>query len=297
WDHPLPELHGKVMAPFLGKTLQDCVAEQEIGLDYTSDGFVVRYFDNIWPLSLPGYTLLERQIRERDRNHPAAAIIAKMVPAAEGADYETWRTSRAEFLHALTQLPEQQAFFKDLAVAISGDPALMFELVDRLYYRPAFWRDADRFINYRRFFTVNELICLRMEDDSVFDEYHAALLHLHREKVVNGFRIDHIDGLNDPARYTQRLREVAGDACYIIAEKILEESEDLPPHWPIQGTSGYEFLSHLNQLLTHRNGARDLLKFYKELVPEVPSYRELILTNKQNILKQYLQGEWDNLVR
>src|SRR5690606_9582881 len=108
WDHPLPELHGKVMAPLLGKTLQDCVAEQEIGVDYTSDGFVVRYFDNIWPLSLPGYTLLERQIRERDRNHPAAAIIAKMVPAAEGADYETWRTSRAEFLHALTQLPEQQ---------------------------------------------------------------------------------------------------------------------------------------------------------------------------------------------
>ncbi len=297
WDHPHPALKGRVMVPVLGKTLEECIEGDELKLAYTDGAFEVRYFETAWPLSLPGYRLIETWIRRHEADNPVAAVISRMVSAAEGAGYETWRESKAGFLHAIRQLPEQEVLLRDLASAINRDTTRFRELLDAMYYRPFFWKDADQFINYRRFFTVNELICLRMEDDPVFEDYHQVLLRLYREKVISGFRIDHIDGLNDPARYTQQLREEVGDACYIIAEKILEGTEDFPHQWPVQGTSGYEFLSHLSQLLTHRKGARQLLAFYRELVPELPAYSDLILQNKRNILSHHLRGEWDNLLR
>jgi (1->4)-alpha-D-glucan 1-alpha-D-glucosylmutase len=118
---------------------------------------------------------------------------------------------------------------------VNGDAVLLRELVDQQFYRLSFWKETDRRINYRRFFTVNELICLRMEDEKVFEEYHTYLFKLFKDKLIDGFRIDHIDGLQDPARYTQRLRAAVGDSCYIIAEKILEAKEDMPAQWPLQG--------------------------------------------------------------
>ena len=85
--------------------------------------------------------------------------------------------------------------------------------------------------------------------------------------MIQGLRIDHIDGLQDPTVYIARLRKLFGDNCYIVAEKILEASEKIPAHWKLQGTSGYEFLAYTNRLMTSRQGAEQLKQFYGEILP------------------------------
>jgi (1->4)-alpha-D-glucan 1-alpha-D-glucosylmutase len=134
-----------------------------------------------------------------------------------------------------------------------------------------------------------------MQDEAVFNEYHSFLHTLYKENIIQGFRIDHIDGLNDPAAYIQRLRSLFGDTCYIIAEKILELKETMPESWPLQGTSGYEFLAYVNQLFTDRKGAKQLVEFYKTLVPQLPAYKQLVVDNKKMMLENFMAGEWENL--
>jgi|ADGO01.1.fsa_nt_gi maltooligosyl trehalose synthase (EC 5.4.99.15) len=112
-----------------------------------------------------------------------------------------------------------------------------------------------------------------------------------------GCAIDHIDGLYNPTQYISRLRKLFGKGCYIIAEKILEANEHIPSRWKLNGTSGYEFLSYTNRLLTSGTGAEQLLQFYRELVAGQTSYKELVNNNKTLILEKHMAGEWDNLTR
>jgi (1->4)-alpha-D-glucan 1-alpha-D-glucosylmutase len=297
WNHPDADLKGKIMVPFLGKELRACVQDGEINLAFAGQGFTINYFDTSYPLSLSAYPLLRSWVDRSDDETLLSAILSKMVAASEGGDYDTWSATKAEYLEAIHQTPQYETIINDLLRDVNGDREKLLRLIDDQYYRLSYWKETDTRINYRRFFTVNELICLRMEDEKVFDEYHTAFYKLYKDKIFHGFRIDHIDGLQDPARYTQELRKLMGDSCYIIAEKILEAKEDMPTHWPLQGTSGYEFLSFLNQLLTHRKGARQLLTYYKQLLPDLPPYRKLIFDSKKLILENYISGEWENLAR
>jgi (1->4)-alpha-D-glucan 1-alpha-D-glucosylmutase len=295
WDHPDPDLKEKVMVPFLGKDLEACLKDGEIRLTFSEEGFQIRYFDTTYPLSLSAYNDLERALEARDESVVLPSILRKMPGAATGAGYETWKATKQEYVQAMRQVPDQLSLIENAVEDLNADLQQLAHLIGNQYYRLCFWKETDTRINYRRFFTVNELICLRMEDEAVFDEYHTFLFRLLKEKLVHGFRIDHIDGLQDPARYAQNLRSLMGESCYIIAEKILEAKEEMPAHWPLQGTSGYEFLSFLNQLLTYRKGAKELLEFYKELLPDVPPYRKLIFDSKKLILENYITGEWNNL--
>jgi (1->4)-alpha-D-glucan 1-alpha-D-glucosylmutase len=297
WDHPAPDLKGKVMVPFLGNEMETCLAAGEIKLSFTEKGFFIQYFDTAYPLSLPAYDRIKLLLEETAHEKHITSILSKMVAAADGANYETWYANKKEFLVAIHELPEHVAAIDRVIDRVNENPTRLRDIIGHQYYHLCFWKETDKRINYRRFFTVNELICLRMEDGPVFKEYHTYLLKLYREKLAHGFRIDHIDGLQDPAGYIRNLRELMGESCYIIAEKILEAKEDMPAHWPLQGTSGYEFLSFLNQLLTHRKGARELLNYYQQLVTDIPSYSKLIFESKKLILENYLSGEWDNLTR
>lgn len=296
WDHPDEDISGKLMIPFLGDDIHACLASHQIQLSFGGGGFCVNYLDKAYPLSLPAYLFLAEVAETLDEDSVLPSILRNMPSAATGdIDLATWQEAKAGYILAVDQLPD--GVVQRMLRFVNDDPAQVSAMLDRQYYRLCSWKETDRRINYRRFFTVNELICLRMENKMVFDDYHATLLAMFKDKLVDGFRIDHIDGLNDPARYTQMLRSCVDSTTYIIAEKILEAREDMPTQWPVQGTSGYEFLSLLSQLLTNRSGARKLLHFYKEIVPDMPAYRTLIFDNKRLILETYLQGEWDNLVR
>ncbi|GHI86716.1 malto-oligosyltrehalose synthase [Streptomyces xanthophaeus] len=130
------------------------------------------------------------------------------------------------------------------------------------WYRPAWWREAGTSLNYRRFFTISELIGVRVEDPEVFTATHAKVLELVRDGVVEGLRIDHVDGLADPEEYLRRLRAAAGEGCWVVVEKILARPERLPPAWPVAGTTGYDALHRVDGVFTDPDGAAELALSY-----------------------------------
>ncbi|MGW3039387.1 malto-oligosyltrehalose synthase [Kitasatospora sp. NPDC001159] len=139
------------------------------------------------------------------------------------------------------------------------------ELLARQWYRLAWWRLARTELNYRRFFTVNELIAVRVEEPEVFAATHAVLLRLHADGILDGFRIDHPDGLADPRGYLRRLAEATGGA-YTVVEKILTGEERLPEDWPVAGTTGYDALRRIDGVLTDHAGACLLAGAYESFL-------------------------------
>ncbi|WP_173456715.1 malto-oligosyltrehalose synthase [Streptomyces sp. NRRL S-31] len=136
------------------------------------------------------------------------------------------------------------------------------ELLDAQWYRPVWWRLARTELNYRRFFSISELIGLRVEDPEVFDATHAKILQLLGEGVLDGLRVDHPDGLADPDGYLARLHEATGGR-WTVVEKILADGERLPASWPVAGTTGYDALRHVDGLFTDRTGAYELQGRYR----------------------------------
>ncbi|GAA0655693.1 malto-oligosyltrehalose synthase [Kitasatospora atroaurantiaca] len=136
------------------------------------------------------------------------------------------------------------------------------ELLERQWYRLAWWQLASAELNYRRFFTVNELIAVRVEVPEVFEATHRTLLRLHADGILDGFRIDHPDGLADPRGYLERLAEATGGA-YTVVEKILTGPEKLPADWPCAGTTGYDALRRIDGVLLDQVGAERLILAYR----------------------------------
>ncbi|MER6997111.1 malto-oligosyltrehalose synthase [Streptomyces sp. NPDC000410] len=139
------------------------------------------------------------------------------------------------------------------------------DLLDAQWYRLGWWRLARTELNYRRFFTISELIGVRVEDPEVFAATHAKIVELVRDGVVDGLRIDHPDGLADPEEYLHRLNEATG-GCWTVVEKILTREERLPPAWPVAGTTGYDALHRIDGLFTDPDGAEELLRQYRDFV-------------------------------
>lgn len=289
WNHHAPHLKGKLQVPVLGEELETCIKNNQVKLGFSENGITVDYYQNSFPLSLSAYEMLAS-----DNTVGLGEFVIK------GRTVENvieWKKQKEELIWAILNNDVKHKAVLGILESINRDKEKLRKILDVQYYVLAFWKDTDREMGYRRFFTVNELICLRMEDETVFDEYHRLFHELYRDGVLHGLRIDHIDGLYDPAEYINRLRKHFGDACYIIAEKILEAKEGMPEHWALQGTSGYEFLSHVSQLFTNRAGAKHLLGFYRDLIPSVKPYEELVLENKKKILDHHMGGEWDNLLQ
>ncbi len=136
------------------------------------------------------------------------------------------------------------------------------QLLQAQWYRPVWWRLARTELNYRRFFSISELIGVRVEDPEVFEATHATIVRLLREGVIDGLRIDHPDGLADPDAYLDRLHAATG-GCWTVVEKILSDGEHLPSAWPVAGTTGYDALHHVDGLFTDPDGAAELLGHYR----------------------------------
>jgi (1->4)-alpha-D-glucan 1-alpha-D-glucosylmutase len=182
----------------------------------------------------------------------------------------------------------------------------MRELVDAQRYRLAFWKRASVAINYRRFFDVDDLIALRMQDPAVFREAHALVLRWVEDGVIDGLRIDHIDGLLDPQGYLDALRvEVAGrrptssEPVPIVVEKILSPGERLRESWPVQGTTGYEFLNDLEAAFIDPDGAARLEEGYKRLIgPRARGgIKEAAVRGKELVLRAALAADVTRLTR
>ncbi len=303
WQHPDKELKGKLLLPFLGNEMNHCLQKGEISLRFDETGFIIRYFNNSWPVSISAYHLLLNHFQSEKLNIEketyetySKELIHLSEQAVAGINLKEWQRIREKWILSVFNNEPFKSTIQLNVQRINSQQLLLKEILDQQYYVLDFWRITEKKINYRRFFTVNSLICLRMEDKKVFDDYHRYIHSLYLRKYLQGLRIDHIDGLYDPAEYIDRLRKLVGEECYIIAEKILAPNEELPADWKLQGTSGYEFLSDVSRLLTNQEGAQQLVEYYREQIGNKKSYAEIAYEKKLFILLQYMQGELDNLL-
>jgi (1->4)-alpha-D-glucan 1-alpha-D-glucosylmutase len=169
------------------------------------------------------------------------------------------------------------------------------ELVTEQWYRLAHWRVADEELNYRRFFDVDTLAAVRVENREVFEATHKLLFELLHEGKLNGFRIDHPDGLADPRGYLRRLAERTGGA-WVVVEKILEGDEVLPPDWPCAGTTGYDALLRVGGLFVDPAGAAPLAAFHSELTGEPADFAPVVEQAKREVVKHGQYAEVHRLV-
>ncbi|MEU2380019.1 malto-oligosyltrehalose synthase [Streptomyces misionensis] len=174
------------------------------------------------------------------------------------------------------------------------------ELLDAQWYRPVWWRLARTELNYRRFFSISELIGVRVEDPEVFDATHGKILQLLAEGVVDGLRVDHPDGLADPDAYLARLHEATGGR-WTVVEKILADGEHLPSSWPVAGTTGYDALRQVDGLFTDPDGAVELLAEYRDFATPQPDrggvWDATVRRAAYKVLTHELATETDRLTR
>jgi (1->4)-alpha-D-glucan 1-alpha-D-glucosylmutase len=177
-----------------------------------------------------------------------------------------------------------------------GTEALsLAELMDRQHYRLAHWLSADTELNYRRFFDVRALVAIRIEADDVFDATHALLFELARAGHIDGFRIDHPDGLADPRQYFARLAR-ATDGAWVVAEKILEADEQIPPDWQVAGTTGYDALWRVQSLFLDPAGDQPLGALMERLTGDVRGdLPGVVRQAKREIVATLLQAEVERL--
>ena len=187
------------------------------------------------------------------------------------------------------------------AAALQGRPddPTSWEPLDALialqFWRPAKFTLASEAINYRRFFAISDLAGLRVEDPAVFDATHALILALVDEGLVDGLRVDHIDGLRDPGAYLRRLRERAPRLGYLLVEKILAPDEALPEDWGVDGTTGYEFANLLTGLLTDPEGQQLLASTYATFTGRHASPAEIVREAKLEVMSRDLCAEFQAL--
>lgn len=177
------------------------------------------------------------------------------------------------------------------------DKAETGRLHDQQPYKLIYWRDAHRALSYRRFFEITGLVGVRVEDPVVFGETHKLILELVRDGVVEGLRVDHVDGLADPKAYLEHLREATGPDCYIIVEKILGEAEHIPTSWPVAGTTGYEFIATLSRALVDPDKLQILHAGYEAFTGEPLDMTVQLRNAKLQMADHNFAVEVENLLR
>lgn len=312
WAHPYEGIRGKILAPFLAGFYGTCLENGDITLRYDQDGLSINYFTLRLPVVIDSYSNvfahgLGALRRKLGGKHPdfikllGVLFVLKNLPpkeeTRERADQVVFVKSMLWELYSSAEIRE----FIDANVArfngVKGD-SQSFDLLDKLLseqlYRLSFWKVAAEELDYRRFFNINELISVRVEDEKVFRQSHALVFKLAREGKFTGVRVDHIDGLYDPLTYLQRLRQELGD-IYLVVEKILDLAEDLPSAWPVQGTTGYEFLSYVNGVFCDQKNGKKLTQIYTQFSGLGASCREIAIEKKRLIIGKYMAGDIESL--
>lgn len=288
-------MDGKLMVPILGKPLETAIESKELNILSFRNRFYLDYYGQRVPLNPASYPHILGRAKKTLSND-AIKLSKQIGKASATLSSPEWDQQRKE-LFGLLRSPENRKSVADLITQLNDDTDFIAAITDAQHYRLCHWQETDRKITFRRFFTVNGLICLNTHLPEVFADTHALTKRLYSEGIIDGLRLDHIDGLYDPSKYLRDLRSFCGPETYIVAEKILEHGEKLPEDWPIQGTTGYEFLALVNNLLTDRRSEKKLDRFYTDWIGLSESVEEQQIQKKADILSNHMQGELDNLAR
>jgi malto-oligosyltrehalose synthase/4-alpha-glucanotransferase len=281
---------GKLMIPVLGDTPVQVIQEKQLSVVLNAGGFSLSYGGQCYPLNVPSYRVV---LEAGGKKLPGKL---KTV-AAELSQQQPHLGEARSLLFKAAGRKHSRSFIEQALATINSDSERLQTLLDQQYYVLSDWKESNSRINYRRFFTVNSLICLNMQDEAVFNEYHSFIRALLDEGLIQGLRVDHIDGLFDPTQYLERLRRLAGEHVYIVVEKILEEGESFPANWPVQGNTGYDFLAQVNNLLTDNENKEVFTSFYQSLTGQKTELPDAILKKKAAILRDSMGGELNNLLQ
>jgi (1->4)-alpha-D-glucan 1-alpha-D-glucosylmutase len=178
----------------------------------------------------------------------------------------------------------------------SGSDVDLHALLQSQNYVLAFWREAATRINWRRFFDINQLVALRMDRDETFDDYHGLIVDLRKRGIIDGVRVDHVDGLADPIAYCRKLRAALGLDAYIAVEKILHSGERLSADWAIEGTSGYDFMDEVSAVLHDPEGEGALTALWQALSRDQRTFAEVAGDARREILDRLFPRQRDRLI-
>ncbi len=326
WNPLNPDLKGKVLLPLLGDHYGIVLNQGELQLRFDAGRgeLSLFYWQHRLPIDPASYPRILEHRSERlaaalGESHPRLVELYSLLTAlshlperCESDPVRQMERQRDKEVHK-RQLAALCAASADITLHIEenlrelngrpGDPCSfdsLHELIQLQGYRLAYWRVASDEINYRRFFDINDLAALRMEEPVVFEATHRLILDLVAQGKVDGLRVDHPDGLFDPLEYFQRLQKGAGGKAlvpgeplplYLVIEKILAEHERLPDDWPIHGATGYRFANLVTGLFVDGAAERRMTRIYEDFIGERVNFEEMVHESKRLIMDTALAGE------
>ena len=301
WDPPESRLRDVILLPVLGDHYGRVLEAGVIRLERRGGGLEAVAGDQRFPLDPASLQPLLAEVAA-DGASDELTVIARALgelPSARSRDPGDLERRRRDAeglglrLAELARRPEIAAAVDAAVARLNRDPDRLDALLEAQSYRLAHWRAASRDLGYRRFFDIDTLVGLRVEDPEVFEATHRVILELVAAGRIAGLRIDHPDGLRDPAAYFERLRAAAPDA-WIVAEKILEGDEALPD-WPIDGTTGYRFANLVTGLQIDSSNEPILTDAYQHLADADPSWRAVAATSRHVALAEQLGSDLNRL--
>ena len=339
--HPVnPQLENKVLLPILEDQYGNVLEEGKLGLAYEDGAFFIHYYDAKLPVGPRTYSsilghrldqLAETLGKDNESLQELQSILTAISYLPSGTELEPEKLEERKREKEIIKRRIATLLQADLQVRSAIDTALRefngkvgepqsFDLLDRLIeaqpYRLAFWRVAGEEINYRRFFDIDKLAAIRVELPEVFQATHQLIFRFLAEGKATGLRVDHPDGLWDPAAYFRQLQQSYGrqrvqPLCdtsldsnpmpaaqwplYVVAEKILAKGESLPEDWAVHGTTGYDFLNQVNGIFVERANREAIDKIYRDFVGKETNFPNLINSTKKMTMLISLASEINSL--
>ena len=313
WDALPHRRHPGVLLPILGRPYGDALQSGEIALKYDAEAgsFAAWYFDHKLPINPQRYSEILRTLvaAAGASDGPAGLKLIALADDYRGPGAPSYREAAA-FKRRLSETEGAADIINRGLAAYRTDneagAASLHRLLERQHYRLAYWRVAFAAVNYRRFFDINDLAGLRVERPAVFRGIHSLVVRLIAEDRLQGLRLDHIDGLRDPAQYAKRLRQLTNkvrgkarraDAFYIVVEKILADGEAMPRFTGVSGTTGYEWLNVISRILVDGKGLDPLEKTWRDFTGEHTGFSDMFDSAKRRVIDTMLASEFTVLSR
>jgi|HubBroStandDraft_6_1064221.scaffolds.fasta_scaffold04639_2 (1->4)-alpha-D-glucan 1-alpha-D-glucosylmutase len=328
WHPHARSLEGRILLPVLGRPFGEALDSGEIKLVYNDGSFLIQYFESLFPVAPRSYHAILNLHAGRLKNslseetaayHEYSGVLSSALDLAR-ADRRVASTAQEQRLRfestrdrlrsLMNTSPEIATLVRENVAELNGkvgDPGsvgLLQRLLAEQNYKLAFWQNMNESINYRRFFTIADLVGVRVEDPIVFESTHGYVMRLVAKNPYSGLRIDHIDGLRDPFSYLTRLQErlsqdknSTDSPSYVVVEKILARGEDLPEEWPANGTTGYDYVNVANGIFVDPEGAGRVEEIYSTFIGRKQDFSDILYYKKKLVMNTLLGVEMRTLGR
>ncbi|HEY0792007.1 MAG TPA: malto-oligosyltrehalose synthase, partial [Chthoniobacterales bacterium] len=332
WDPIKEGLRHKILLPVLGDQYGRVLEKGELGLSYEEGAFFVTYYDRVFPLNPRTYKFVLQLALKNLGAYDDEVMVSELESIITALEHLPLRTAteagkvrerarekeivKRRISRLCSEFPQVREAIDRAMFELQGQVGQphsfdqMDELLSAQAYRLSYWRVAGEEINYRRFFDINNLAAIRVENPVVFETIHRFIFELLKAGDVTGLRIDHVDGWHNPKVYLRELQrrfldipedEVVEENAlrdrgfYLVVEKILSFNEKLRTDWPIHGTSGYDFTTDATQLLVDSSNQEAFSRLYREFIDRYVHFESLVFEKKRLVMDTSLSSDIESL--